>query len=320
MPKYTKALLAASFLLLAASLHAAVNLSLVLDTTFQPLLRLDPGQEQTYRYLYATSALVDARLIHPIPPGARLVRWSDPRWKCAQGSDSVVCARTLDPNEVSYTRFLDLVVAAPDDPAGLLFTAQARIESDEPDPVPYDNDEFISMTVYHLMTVSAADDFGAGSLRDTIVRANDECKGKGAPPCHVVFADAMRIVPRSPLPAVTACDVLIDGGGYRHDTRNRSFDAPRRVEISGEEAGPADGLVIASACGITGNGPRLQGLDIHSFAGSGISVIESAEPLAEVAGCSLTGNVRGISVDAPKARMNAYDCLIVDNARSGIAY
>jgi hypothetical protein len=318
-PTHTKALLLTALLLLAGNLCAAVNLYIALDSVSAPFSRVDPGQEVTFRYRYGTSAVVDARLIHPLPAGARLVRWSDSRWNCTQGSDAVLCARRLDPTESFYDRILDLTIAAPEDPAGLVFNAKARIESDQPDPQSYDNEIGITMIVYHLLIVTTADDFGAGSLRDALPRANAECQE--AVPCKITFAEPMRIVPQSPLPAITACDLQIDGGGYQHETRNRSFDKPRRVEISGEDAGAAAGFVIADSCSLhLLTGVTLQGLAIQSFSGNGVSVVSPADPGVSVNGCSVTSNLRGISVDAPKGRANVTDCLIVSNVRSGIAY
>src|SRR5262249_31609062 len=203
-------------------------------------------------------------------------------------------------------------------------------ETDEPgaDATPYNNETPLVFKINHLLAVTTPDDFGAGALRDAIEHANAECTG--TLPCKIVFPALLRIAPQSPLPTITACDVLIDGGGYLPDTRNRSFDVPRRVEISGESAGSGSGLVIASPCKAGFEGATVQGLAIRSFPENGISVVGAAGPQVTIAGCSLgtdaTGTIampnglRGISVAAPRVAMTIQNCLISGNTRSGIAF
>ena len=324
--KYTGAGFSLLFLLFllvpaASASDVAIGLRSVSKT------RLEPGEQVSYQYYYRRGGpFEEIRVIHAMPAGARLLSWNDPHWACAQGAGAVTCSRNRylfnDPDTLTLT------IAAPDDPAGLVFAGTARIESEEPDPSTLDNEARWTMTVYHTFTVTTPDDFGAGSLRDALERANAECDGKL--PCKVRFAEPMRIAPQSPLPRFTACDTVIDGGGYDGTTRNRSFDQPRRVEISGEDVGSGSGLVVASSCGDSfRSGPTIQGLAIHSFPENGINVEDPAHPDVLIVGCSVgtdaTGTVakpnglRGISVAAPRAATTIQDCLVAGNARSGVA-
>jgi hypothetical protein len=307
---------------------ASANVDLILgraDMGFTP--RIEPGSETTFTYHYSTKAVVDARLIFPFPGGARLVRWDDPRWQCTAAANAATCTRRLDPQDNFYENFLSLTIAVSDDPAGTVFTGQARLESDEPDPLPENNVADAGLIVYHTFTVSTPDDFGAGSLRDAMGVANAQC-GAGTTPCKIRFAAPMRIAPSSPLPRITACDLLIDGGGYDALKRNRSFDAPRRVEISGENAGAAHGFIMASPCGNYRGAPTLQALAIHSFQGNGVEVeapsqnvvIQGCSIGTDAAGTTAMPNTRGINVDAPGALVSIVDCLVAGNDRSGIFF
>src|SRR5262249_11916045 len=120
--KYTKAFLAAAFL--AVNAQAAVDLSIYRLLPIGGNVRFDPGEEMTYRFAYNSNSSVDVRIIEPIPAGARLVRWSDPRWSCSGEADRIVCTRRMEPES---NQIIDLIIAAPDDPAGVVFTASARI-------------------------------------------------------------------------------------------------------------------------------------------------------------------------------------------------
>jgi hypothetical protein len=324
--KYTKAFFAGTLLLLASSVSAAVDLKLFWQDSSLPRTPLvEPGAEATFVYWYAASNTVDARIIHPLPAGGRFLRWSDPRWSCVAGTDAVTCTRHIEFVENPSDRFLKLSFVASDDPEGLIWSGSPRIESDEPDPTPADNAVSVTLTVYRTFTVTTPDDFGAGSLRDAIERANGACNG--ALPCKIRFAEPMRIAPSSPLPRVTACDLLIDGGGGEGRRIDRGFDVPRRVEISGENAGPANGFTMASPCGDYRVSPALRGLAIHSFLGNGVLVEEPAQYVRidrSSIGTDATGtvahpNIRGISVDAPEAYLEVNDSLISGNSRSGIA-
>jgi len=114
--------------------------------------------------------------------------------------------------------------------------------------------------------VTTPDDFGAGSFRAALERANERCDFTSA--CLITFAGPMTIEPQSPLPAVTACNLIIDGG-IAPDT---SQDIARPVEISGGKAGLANGLEIRSECNVT-----VRGLTVNNFAQNGILLADTKE-------------------------------------------
>src|SRR5262249_48590343 len=146
---------------------------------------------------------------------------------------------TIDDSELS----LDII--APDDPRGVNAVVWAHIESDLPDPDPGPNTAASLLTVFRTFTVNTPDDFGAGSLRETIEQVNAGCDG--VIPRKTRFDRPMRIAPRTPLPAIASCDLVVDGGVYdpQNLPRNRYFDVPRRVEIAGDEVESGSGLTVA---------------------------------------------------------------------------
>ena len=80
---------------------------------------------------------------------------------------------------------------------------------------------------------------------------------------------------------IMACDTLVDGGGFRADTRNRSFDVLRRVELSGENVSSGTGLVIASHCEHGGGYLLgLRGLAVIAHGNSSPTAIANAIRLA----------------------------------------
>jgi hypothetical protein len=327
--KYTSRV---SFVLLfsaASSFGAVANLGVTFWQQFDKNKRVDPGAQVAWEIGVHNSGpdAADARLTVSLPPGARFVSINEAAWTCDGADATVVCTRHLGVTSFAGD-FFDLTIAAADDARGSDGVVGLKIESDAIDPLPESNHDSARLTVYHTFTVTTPDDFGAGSLRDTIQRANEECDG--ALPCKIRFDAAMRIVPQAPLPAIRGCDVLVDGGVYdpSHYLRNRYFDQARRVEIAGNTAGATGGIVIASQCGTRAGGVELRGLAIGGFAGNGVD-IQPSDHTITVDGCFIgtdaTGSVaapnggRGIAASAPKASLDVRDSLIAGNGRSGVA-
>jgi hypothetical protein len=315
-------------LLAAVSAYATADLLLVLNPA--PDERVDPGALVTYRFLVVNHGPdpADVRLIHPLPPGGHFVAVNNPRWSCGETGGAVVCLRRIQFTGLFDDSYVNLTIVAPDDPAGVRFTGTTRLESDQTDPYPSDLSVTVKMVVYRTFTVTTPEDFGGGSLRDAIERSNDGCRGEL--PCKIRFAQPMRIAPRAPLPPVAGCDLLIEGGPYEPATRNRSFDVPRRVEISGRELTRGSGFTITAECAEPAfhRGPTLRALAIHSFPDNGIEVAAPAASSVTVEGCFIgtdaagqvaAPNFRGISFAAPEAWGRIADCLVAGNLRSGIA-
>ncbi len=106
---------------------------------------------------------------------------------------------------------------------------------------------------------------GGCTLREAILQAN-----AGDFQTRIRFAipgSTVQIIrPLSPLPALTAPQVIIDGFTQPGSSAG-SFNTPivPTVEIDGALAGPADGLKL---CGVA----TVRGLAIHSFSGAGVRV------------------------------------------------
>jgi len=159
-----------------------------------------------------------------------------------------------------------------------------------------------SFGVYRLFTVTNGDDDGAGSLRQAIADANAAC---GEDECKITFADGLVIAPRSPLPAVTANRITIDGASH--------------TELDGALAGSdAHGLTMTARCTC-----RVLGMNIHDFAlyaidfepGHGVACGVSQQ---SVENNTLTRNLRGIRADNFAGSVQGN--VIRDNRRSGIWY
>lgn len=109
---------------------------------------------------------------------------------------------------------------------------------------------------------------GGCTLREAILQAN-----AGDFQTRIRFAipgSTVQVIrPLSPLPAVTAPQVIIDGFTQPGSSAGSFIDGLPRfvlmVEIDGALAGPADGLKL---CGVA----TVRGLAIHSFSGAGVRV------------------------------------------------
>jgi hypothetical protein len=297
-----------------------------------PISRVDPGTKMTYSFNVYDSGPdpANARLTLQFPAGTRFVGVSELRWQCsANAAAVVVCTRRLEPSAYGHEPPLDIDIIAPEDPRGVNTTVKAQIESDVPDPNPGTNVAYALITVYRTFMVNTPNDFGAGSLRATIEQANAECDGDV--PCKIRFDRAMRILPRTPLPALSNCNMTIDGGTYYEldpVPLNRYFDVPRRVELAGDDVNSGSGILVASTC----NKPYLagitvRGLAIGGFPENGVEVRGDAS--VSVEGCFIGTNangtaaapnaLRGISANAPKGFLVVSNSLIGANGRSGIA-
>lgn len=292
--------------------------------------RVDPADPFTYTFRAASlGSLTDVRLVHSLPPGAHFLSFSagSPRWSCSESAGAVVCLRPnygfsgSDPND----NLIALTVSAPDDPSGKRFTTTTTFESV---PAGSISQAKVTMTVFRTFTVTTPGDFGAGTLRDAIDQANDACDGGF--PCKIRFAEPMRIAPQTPLPLITACGLIIQGGPYDPNTHARALDLARRVEISGAEVSEGSGFVLSARCaeGSLLKGTTLRALTINAFPENGIEVRSPNKAKAIVEGCFIgtdvsgrtaVPNLRGISVLTPDAWIDVSYSLIAGNARSGIA-
>ncbi len=248
---------------------------------------------------------------------------SGDRWNCTTSSTATVCGTSL----AAATRFstpLQVEFDAPTTADGGRFVIPATLATSLPNTHPEISAK-IEVNTYRTFAVTTTDDFGAGSLREAIGRANDRCDR--TVDCLISFAGPMTIEPRSPLPAVTACDLLIDGGL----AQGTSQDIERPVEISGAKANFANGLEIRSWCGVT-----LRGLTVNGFGANGVVLAVPTPPPPPLGPVSVTvedcfigtdtkalearpNGMRGISIESPLTVAWVRNSTISGNHYSGIA-
>jgi hypothetical protein len=148
--------------------------------------------------------------------------------------------------------------------------------------------------------VTSGDDAGPGSLRQAILDANASCTSYQQP-CLLRF-EAETIRPRTPLPAVSAQALTIDGAG-------RAVVDGSLLQV------PANGLLFDSnSYGLV----IVRGLEVRGFPENGIEIRWQQ---VRIESCAITGNrSRGIAVTTGLASGYAdiNDCVISDNGRSGI--
>jgi hypothetical protein len=271
-----------------------------------------------------TNDPTEATVTIPLPPGSTNI--SAPGefggWTCGIEGTTVSCTTFLAATPPFPGIIVDFNV--PPSLEGLTYRGKATLTTTVADDRPADNVAEVVVNVYRILAVTTSDDFGAGSLRDTIARANAQCDGSVA--CKVTFAGPMTIEPRSPLPAITGCGLLIDGGV----ASGTSLDVERPVEISGAKAGFANGIEIRSFCGVS-----LRGVTINRFGANGLVLAEPQAPPTGgqqtifVDGCFIgtdtaatearPNGMRGIALETPFTGASIRNCTISGNRYSGIA-
>jgi hypothetical protein len=299
------AVLAATLVILVGSARADVELS-IMGNAGAPLL-YEPGRLGAIGFIVRNGgdSNVEAAITATLPHGATLVGFNagfsgnSGNLRCAQNDkDEVVCFQTIKGHGETFTD--TLTFATPDDENGQDFISHLAIFSAENDPVPANNTTTIRFTIYRTFTATNGDDGGPGSLRDAITSANARC-GQ-ALPCKIRFAGVTTIRPRAPLPVVTGCNLVIDGG----TPFSTDFTGPRAVELVGDDAGPSNGLMLATPCkwpdGVT---VTVTGLAIHGFAFNGIAVTG--------AGAQLTQNFIGTDRSGKEARPNGWRGIAVES-------
>jgi hypothetical protein len=265
---------------------------------------------------------VDVVITMTVPSAIANFTASGEQWSCSISSTNTVCSTSMTAS-TPFSKPLRVEFDAPTTTEGGRFVVPATLATSLPNTHPSISAELVT-NVYRSFAVTTADDFGAGSLRDAITQANERCDFTVA--CLIPFAGPMTIEPQSPLPAVSACNLTIDGG----IAQDASQDIPRPVEISGAKAGSANGLEIRSACGVT-----VRGLTINNFAQNGILLTGTKEKdnraqlTLSVEGCFIgtdtnatearPNGLRGIAVEAPFAWIGIGNSTISGNQRSGVA-
>lgn len=316
------------FLLFLFALPALASVDYVMSVNSNAFVSpLDPG---AHTFLLAAVGQVccqandptEATVTITLPPGSTNI--SAPGqfggWACSVDGTTVTCTTFLGANPPYPGIVVDFNVSS--SPDGLGFRGSATLTTKVTDDHPDNNVASFFVSVYRILQVTTADDFGAGSLRDTLDRANAQCDTIA---CKMTFAGPMTIEPKSPLPAITT-GLLIDGGV----ARDASLDIARPVEISGARAGFANGLEIRSYRGVT-----LRGLTINGFGANGVVLAEPKSPPSSgqgqitIDGCFIGTNstatearpngMRGIAVETPFTNAAVLNSTVSGNRYSGIA-
>jgi len=190
------------------------------------------------------------------------------------GSTATCTLGTLEPSGNAFDPrfdFLRFRVVAPDESEAPV-TMRASIRLNEDDPNPTDNAAEATTETYQTFIVTNANDSGSGSLRATIEEANATCHAAPNELCKLEFrippgaAQWVTIRPETPLPAITADRLMIDGLSQTRFAGETNLPGPE-IEIRGDLLAEGDGFVIASKCGASVNG-----LAINGFPGSGVLV------------------------------------------------
>jgi len=259
---------------------------------------------------------VDVTVTIQTPSGVSNVSAAGEQWQCSIQSTTVTCSTALFPDRNSELLNLAFDLSPTIEPGS--YDIKATLQTSLPNIYPTNSSQ-TTLYVPRLFTVTTANDFGAGSLRDALTQANDRCDGSIG--CVIKFAGPMTIEPTSPLPAITGCNISIDGGvDYR-----ASLDVERPVEISGTKAGFANGLEVRTPCSTT-----IQGLTINSFGANGIVVappLQANQVTIEscfigtdtTASAARPNGMRGIAFETPQSNAQIYNNTISGNRYSGIA-
>ena len=309
-------------LLAALPSSAAVSIFLLSAGSSAPVL---PGTRVSWelsarRSFGSGNEATDISVALPVSAFMSNVSIAGDRWTCSTSS-TILCTTSLAAAADSTP--LRLSFDTPSSSDGGRFIATATMTSSATNTHPGIAAQIVA-EVYRTFAVTTADDFGAGSLRDAIALANERCDRSVY--CLMTFESPMTIEPRAPLPAVTACNLTIDGGL----ARAASQDSERPVEISGVKAGWSNGFEIRSWCGVS-----LRGLTINSFSENGIVLAASKAPAPlgqatlYVEDCFIgtdtkasqarPNGMRGISIETPATVASIRNNTISGNRYSGIA-
>jgi hypothetical protein len=236
---------------------------------------------------------------------------------------------SFPPTAPSSPVMLSLKLVAPSGYGNGLITFTAIATEEEHDFDPVSNTKTLVVPLYKTMYVVNTANDGSGSLRQAILDANATCLNNVA--CAIAFRIAeaspnpwKTIRVTSPLPALTAPLVRIDGGTQTSFFGDTNPAGPE-IEISGGGVTDSDGLTVTSCAAEVAN------LAVNGFGRNGISVTCGSTLHNLFVGTDPTGaiakpNARGIGTSVPNGSdFNStggatiiQDCVISGNTHSGI--
>ncbi|HEY0139471.1 MAG TPA: right-handed parallel beta-helix repeat-containing protein [Thermoanaerobaculia bacterium] len=262
----------------------------------------------------------------------RLLQLTGPQgWTCSRNDSEGECvAKKLNNDCQCSGNFQARFEPSPDRggrQSQLIVTATSNL------PEPYEGNNTATTTIetYRWITVTNTNDFGAGSLRAAIEQAN-AC---GTQPCKIAFeiADVVpgtgwfSIRPATPLPAITADRVFVDGATQTKFSGDTNPRGPE-VAIDGRFTSGGHGLAIGSRCE-----NRVEHLAVGLFRGHGIVSVIGApcvsphiEPRriahnhigVDPSGSEEWTNLRGVEIVSVGPAVEVTENVIGANARSGI--
>jgi hypothetical protein len=172
---------------------------------------------------------------------------------------------------VTATPFL-IAVRAPDLRSGvtLAATMSAKFET-QLEPV---TNQAVAKVFRYFETTNSDDD-GEGSLRRTILAANQSCIDDF--PCKIAFRIAtpsLTIHPKTPLPAIEGVSVDVDGDSQKTHVADTNPGRPE-IELRGDLQQSGDGLTLRTRCDSI-----VSGFVIGGFPRYGIA-LDDTSPCAE---------------------------------------
>ena len=305
----------------------ATNLRLTTEVT-KP--RVDPGATtlvKTELHNDVPSSPSDIH-IHYEATNATIDRIdAQPQWNCSISGSTADCSEpALNPN-CRCSGEIDVALRVKNDRAGgtatLKATATTSLPQAGPEPVGSASVEF-----YRWIVVTSTADSGAGSLRDAIDTANAGC----AAPCKIAFeipppvpaSGWFTITPSTPLPAVAAHRVYIDGATQTAFTGDTNPAGPE-IALDGRLTTAGHGIVLLSDCDAV-----VEGLSIGNFADHGVAFFggpcrqfenpDAHRVAHDYLGVDPTGftaapNLRGVMANDA---VSVTDNVISGNRRSGV--
>jgi len=189
------------------------------------------------------------------------------------GSGRVVCRLdSLAPTLDGPGPRLSLHFVAPESYGDGAITFKAVVIEREHDFDPISNSATATIALYKTFYATNTNNDGSGSLRQAILDANAQCLN--GQPCAIAFRISQAspkpwksIVITSPLPALTASPVRIDGATQSAFFGDTNPDGPD-IEITGRGLTDGDGLVVTN-CGV-----EVANLAINGFLRNGLSIAD----------------------------------------------
>jgi uncharacterized repeat protein (TIGR01451 family) len=148
-----------------------------------------------------------------MPAGFTATSASGTGWTCT-GAASISC--TISSLPVGTASAITINVVAPSTPRSAVANT-ATVSSTTSDPAPANNTSTATINVVappSTITVGTTADSGPGSLRQAILDANN---GLCATPCAITFSVSGTISLLTPLPAITAGGLTLNGSGVTID-------------------------------------------------------------------------------------------------------